>query len=93
MGAGQRNGYDDESKNKKHIKQKGRDNNSDVNNHGACHDGNGYTTFQMPTISMASEMESSVAIESQIEEGTSEESVSVQSETIVYRPVQNRPIQ
>ncbi|WP_337546495.1 VaFE repeat-containing surface-anchored protein [Anthropogastromicrobium sp.] len=39
------------------------------------------TTFQMPTISMASEMESSVAIESQIEEGTSEESVSVQSET------------
>ena len=37
------------------------------------------TTFQMPTISMASEMESSVAIESQIEEGTSEESVSVQS--------------
>ena len=37
--------------------------------------------FQMPTISMASEMESSVAIESQIEEGTSEESVSVQSET------------
>ena len=39
------------------------------------------TTFQMPTISMASKMESSVAIESQIEEGTSEESVSVQSET------------
>ena len=39
------------------------------------------TTFQMPTISMASEMESSVAIESQIEEGTSEESVSVKSET------------
>lgn len=39
------------------------------------------TTFQMPIISMASEMESSVAIESQIEEGTSEESVSVQSET------------
>lgn len=39
------------------------------------------TTFQMPTISMASEMESSVAIESQIKEGTSEESVSVQSET------------
>ena len=39
------------------------------------------TTFQMPTISMASEMESSVAIESQIEEGTSEESVSVQLET------------
>ena len=39
------------------------------------------TTFQMPTILMASEMESSVAIESQIEEGTSEESVSVQSET------------
>ena len=41
------------------------------------------TTFQMPTISMASEMESSVAIESQIEEGTSEESVSVQSENSV----------
>ena len=41
------------------------------------------TTFQMPTISMASEIESSVAVESQIEEGTSEESVSVQSETIV----------
>ena len=40
------------------------------------------TTFQMPTISMASEIESSVAVESQIEEGTSEESVSVQSETI-----------
>ena len=39
------------------------------------------TTFQMPTISMASEIESSVAVESQIEEGTSEESVSVQSET------------
>ena len=39
------------------------------------------TTFQMPTISMASEMESSVAIESQIEEGTSEESVSVKLET------------
>ena len=40
------------------------------------------TTFQMPIISMASEIESSVAVESQIEEGTSEESVSVQSETI-----------
>ena len=39
------------------------------------------TTFQMPIISMASEIESSVAVESQIEEGTSEESVSVQSET------------
>lgn len=31
------------------------------------------TTFQMPIISMASEIESSVAVESQIEEGTSEE--------------------
>ena len=40
------------------------------------------TTFQMPNIAIASEIESSVAIESQIEEGTSEESVSVQSETI-----------
>ena len=39
------------------------------------------TTFQMPIISMASEIESSVAVESQIEEGTSEESVSVQSGT------------
>ena len=38
------------------------------------------TTFQMPIISMASEIESSVAVESQIEEGTSEESVSVQSD-------------
>ena len=46
------------------------------------------TTFQMPTISMASEIESSVAIESQIEEGTSEESVSVESETTAQTSVE-----
>ena len=41
------------------------------------------TTFQMPNIALASETESSVAVESQIEEVTTKEasSVEVQSET------------
>lgn len=39
------------------------------------------TTFQMPNIAIASETESSIAIESQLEEGTSEEAVSVELET------------
>ena len=42
------------------------------------------TTFQMPNIALASEAESSVAVESQIEEVTTKEasSVEVQSETV-----------